>query len=579
VITNITLQRTLLAFAALNLAVVAWDVVSGGIHFTVFGVVFSSWEIAKPLRYAAGCAATAVWLHDRAAARASWDTLSPWTARAAAALAIASIGIAMWFGIRAAGGADAYGYVSEATQWVRRSLVADDPLAALTPQLGLAVAPLGYTLGPTGAGLVPVYAPGLPLTMAFAQMIGGEHAVFLVVPLLASLAVWFTYVAGARAIDGRVGLLAAILLAFSPLFLLQSLEPMSDVPAVAWWTAAWAMSLSEGPLSAFGAGVAAAAAILTRPNLAPLALVVLASVAASSPRVRRAAAFVAPVVAGCLLVAAFNDALYGSPLRSGYGPTQTLYTWSNAGPNLRAYARWLNDLYSPVLLLALASPWFVRRRAAMWRMLVFSAGVLLSYLFYVPFDHWPFARFLLPAIPLLLVMSCGVVVNWIGRLPPSLRSFAAIVFAAVLVARDAEVANRLHVFDIGAAEQRYATIGEYIGRTLPSNAVVVTSVHSGSVRRYGNRLTLRWDALPPDGLDRAIALLRGHGYAPYLLLEDWEEPRYREHFGPANTFGALDWPAAIEYPWSGHARVYAIADRARHLAGTLVVTTPIPTSE
>ena len=577
-ITNTTLRRTLHGLAALNLAVVAWDVTMGGIYFTVFGVTFSSWEIAKPLLYAAGCAATSVWLRDRAAARASWDALAPWTARAGAAVAIAAIAVAMWFRIRAAGGADGYGYVSEAAQWLRRSLIADDPLAALTPQLGLAVAPAGYTLGPHNSGLVSVYPPGLPLAMAFAQLVGGDGAVFLVVPLFAGMAVWFTYVAGARAIDGRVGLLAAILVAFSPLFLLQSFEPMSDVPAVAWWTAAWAMSMSAGPWSAFGAGVAAAAAILTRPNLAPLALAVAASAVLSPPRLRRAAAFAAPVVAGCAIVAAFNDALYGSPLLSGYGPARTLYAWANLAPNTRAYARWMNDLYSPVILLALASPWFLRR-AAVWPMLAFSAAVVLSYLFYIPFDHWAFARFLLPAVPLLLVLTCGVVVCWIDRLPRRLRSACAIVFAALLVVRGAGLASRLHVFDISVAEQRYATIGEFVGRALPSNAVVLTSIHSGSVRRYGKRLTVRWTALPPDGLDRTIALLRDRGYTPYVLIEDWEEPLYREHFGQANAFGALDWPAAVEYPWAGHARVYAIADRARHLAGAPLITTPIPTSD
>jgi len=578
VITNTTLQRSLLALAALNLAVVVWDIVTGGIYFTVFGVAFSSWEIAKPLRYAAGCAATAVWLRDRAAVRASWNTVSPWIARAAAAVALASSGIAIWFGVQAAGGADAYGYVSEAAQWLRHSLVSDDPLAAVAPQLGAAVAPAGYTLAPGGHGLVAVYPPGLPLTMAFAQWVGGAEAVFLVVPVLAGVAVWFTYVAGARAVSDRVGLVAAIVLACSPLFFLQSFEPMSDVPAVAWWTAAWAMSMSAGSRSAFGAGVAAAAAILTRPNLAPLAPIVAASVALSAPRLRRLAAFAGPVVAGCLLVAAFNAALYGSPVLSGYGPLGALFSWANGGPNIRAYARWMNDLYSPAILLALAAPWLYRR-GVVWLMLAFAAGVALSYLFYVPFGDWPFARFLLPAVPLLLVMTSAAVVSGIERLPSTFRSSAAIVCAALLAARGVDVANRLHVFDIAAAEQRYATIGEYVGRTLPPNAVVVASIHSGSVRRYGHRLTLRWDALPPDGLDRAIALLRDRGYAPYLLLEDWEEPLYRDHFGRANTFGALDWPAAIEYPWSGRARVYAIDDRARYLAGTRVVTAPIPTSE
>ena len=180
--------------------------------------------------------------------------------------------------------------------------------------------------------------------------------------------------------------------------------------------------MSAGSRSAFGAGVAAAAAILTRPNLAPLAPIVAASVALSAPRLRRLAAFAAPVAAGCLLVATFNAALYGSPVLSGYGPLGALFSWANGGPNIRAYARWMNDLYSPAILLALAAPWLYRR-GVVWLMLAFAAGVALSYLFYVPFGDWPFARFLLPAVPLLLVMTGAAVVAGIERLPPAFGAY------------------------------------------------------------------------------------------------------------------------------------------------------------
>ena len=67
------LQRALWICAAANLAVVAWDLATGGIHFQFFGVVLSSWEIAKPLRYAAISATVAIWLRDRGAATTSWE--------------------------------------------------------------------------------------------------------------------------------------------------------------------------------------------------------------------------------------------------------------------------------------------------------------------------------------------------------------------------------------------------------------------------------------------------------------------------------------------------------------------------
>ena len=49
--------------------------------------------------------------------------------------------------------------------------------------------------------------------------------------------------------------LAAILVAFTPIFMFQSLEPMSDVPATAWWLLAWVLVLSPGGAAAFGAGL------------------------------------------------------------------------------------------------------------------------------------------------------------------------------------------------------------------------------------------------------------------------------------------------------------------------------------
>ena len=46
--------------------------------------------------------------------------------------------------------------------------------------------------------------------------------------------------------------------------------------------------------------------------------------------------------------------------------------------------------------------------------------------------------------------------------------------------------------------------------------------HSGTVRYYAGRVTLRFDLLDPAWLDRAIAWLEARGHHPYILLEDWE---------------------------------------------------------
>ena len=110
---------------------------------------------------------------------------------------------------------------------------------------------------------------------------------------------------------------------------------------------------------------------------------------------------------------------------------------------------------------------------------------------------------------------------------------------------------------------------------LPANAAVLTVIQSGSIRWYGHRTTLRWDSVADERLDEAIGVLAAHGYEPYILLEDYEESSFRKHFARANIFGRIDWAPAIEYLSLGHVRLYAIADRARHLAGERILTHPI----
>src|SRR5206468_3399381 len=97
-----------------------------------------------------------LWLNDRAAApdQTSWRVLprvAPWIA---AGVAIASVAIAIRFGIFAAGGADAYGYVSQASLWAHGQLVTPDPLARVEAVLGPAAVPLGYRFARTPGAIV-----------------------------------------------------------------------------------------------------------------------------------------------------------------------------------------------------------------------------------------------------------------------------------------------------------------------------------------------------------------------------------------------------------------------------------------
>ena len=153
-------------------------------------------------------------------------------------------------------------------------------------------------------------------------------------------------------------------------------------------------------------------------------------------------------------------------------------------------------------------------------MLVFFVMLFACYLWYVTFDTWPFLRFLLPAIPLLFILSSAVVIRAVERLPVGFRTAAVFVVCLLLPIWYVVKSNGLTAFAIQRAEHRYVAVGEGIGRALPPNIVVMSMIQSGSVRLYSGRPTLRWDMLDPKRLDADVETLRAHGYQPYLLLEE-----------------------------------------------------------
>src|SRR5262245_22491657 len=186
----------------------------------------------------------------------------------AAAIAVLAGATSLHWGSTVVGGADSYGYLSQAGLWQQRELLVQGDLIRQSPW-PLAIetwAPLGYR---PAAGRIdavaPLYSPGLPIAMALVQSIFGYCAAFAVVPVAAAAAVLLTLVFGMRAF-GRASpaLWAALLVAASPVFLFQSMNPMTDVPVVAVWTLAPVLAVCDWPLAC---GIAIAVALAIRPNL------------------------------------------------------------------------------------------------------------------------------------------------------------------------------------------------------------------------------------------------------------------------------------------------------------------------
>ena len=488
------------------------------------------------------------------------------SSRVAALAAICVLVVAIAWNTRASGGSDSACYLLQADAFAAGRAALPDPLSTRPPDATPAVfAPTGFVAAPEPPfAAVPICAPGLALAMTPALLIH-RSAPFLIVPACAALMVWCTFLLGRRLDDDVTGAGAAVLLACSPIFLYQAVQPMSDVPAAALWLAAL-VALAGG--AEIVAGLCASAAVVMRPNIALLVLPLLVLL----PGWRAWLRFGLAAAPALLLMAALNAQRYGSPLASGYGSTDVLFSLSHVGPNLGRYPRWLVETHTPFMALALLAPrWMARGRTRARVTLAGGAAVVLTvatYLAYTVFNDWWYIRFLLPAIPVMLVLAMSVALR---AAPRAYRAAGAAILCVVIGGWCLSVARTRQVFDLQRLESRFVIAGRYAARALPPDAVVLAVQQSGSIRYHGGRATLAWDAIAPDALDRTIAWLAANGRVPYIVLEDAEEPRFRARFA-SQAAGALDWPAAAEISAPVKVRVYNPAARAGFLRGARVET-------
>jgi 4-amino-4-deoxy-L-arabinose transferase-like glycosyltransferase len=507
-------------------------------------------------------------------------------ASAAAILALTVVGTGVIWNTRAAAGADAYGYVSQTDLWRRGNLFIDQRFSAEVPWplARWTFAPLGYRPEPDGFRIVPTYSPGLPMLMAIATEMAGACAIFWIVPLAGGALTFATYWIGRRIGRPWVGLGAAWLVATSPVTLFMLMAPMSDIPAAAAWAIAVALALpsslacedselrrgspkrqrrgggEDSPLAALASGIAVAIAILIRPNLVPLAAVVALwivfreGLASRAQRARRLLCFVIPASMGAIAIALINARLYGSPLASGYGNLSDAYSWSYLVPNLKQYGEWLVMAETPLAVAGLAClfvPWRVlwptrESRRARWLLASVAAGVWVSYLIYVPWDAWWYLRFLLPASPAMAIGTASLVAA-LYRVRSTAFRVAAVCLVMAFGSVSVRRAARLDVFKEQSGEAKYVEAARAVESITSPDDVIISGQFSGSVRYYAGRLTLRWDWLDPQWLDRAVEWLDARGHHVYILLEAPEVDPFRARFGATSAIGRVNWVPLVTF--------------------------------
>jgi hypothetical protein len=105
----------------------------------------------------------------------------------------------------------------------------------------------------------------------------------------------------------------------------------------------------------------------------------------------------------------------------------------------------------------------------------------------------------------------------------------------------------------GAFEQRQAArheaaIGRLVRAHTDRNSVVLAFERSGSLRYYAGRMTLRYDVLEPDWLDRAVTWLTARGIHVYAVLDQRQVAECKRRFAGQQTTAAFDHAVLIYEP-------------------------------
>jgi hypothetical protein len=507
-----------------------------------------------------------------------------------AAVGLATVGIVR--GTYAAGGSDSSCYALMAEAFASGEL---RPTSTLATQVPWPDAPKTFTPGgflpseSDPAASAPVCAPGFAILLAPSIKVGGLDALFSVTPIFGALLVWMTFLAARTLAGPLAGAMAAVLIATSPPVLYQVVQPMNDIATAALWMAAFvALTGKRWAL----AGALCGLVLLVRPNLLPLGIVAGGFVIASGRSVTpvgepipdsqsltlRLSKFCFAVLPFGLTVLTLNNAIYGSPLRTGYGQPGHLFAMSHLPITAMQYPGWLVETHTPFPFLALAAPFVVseQKRRDVLLALALIASTCGIYLIYTPFDDWSYLRFLLPAIGLMLTLASAVAVRILSKVLPEhglVHAGRYVVAGAMTMALAifcVRAAADRHAFALQSLEQRYRSAGIVVRERLPEGAVVLSVWESGSVRFHGRKEALTWDGLDPAWLDRSLAWLDQHHRRPYILLESWEEPGFRTRFGSASDIGQLDWPP--KYEIDRKVRIYDPRDRDRYQRGERVDT-------
>ena len=106
------------------------------------------------------------------------------------------------------------------------------------------------------------------------------------------------------------------------------------------------------------------------------------------------------------------------------------------------------------------------------------------------------------------------------------------------------------VFEQRQAARHEAPIGRLAQQHTDRTSVILAVHRSGSLRYYAGRMTMRYDMLAGDWLDRTVAWFRDRGVHVYAILDERETEETRKRFAGQKAAAAFERPLLTYKPAS-----------------------------
>jgi hypothetical protein len=386
--------------------------------------------------------------------------------------------------------------------------------------------PLGFSMADNEDRMVPTYPAGMPLQLfAAAKLVGWHNCVLVVNLTVVLLSGWLMMALGRQCGLARAWAWAGTALLWAcPLFVFLALLPMSDLSAMLWCMAAlWAAGKSEARRTwSMLAGAAVGMAVLVRPTDA-LILVPLLVLLRRDPK--RWLGLLLGGLPFAVFFLVYNQQHYGSPFLTGYGDVSDMFRTAFFTHNLGHFGKWLLILGTPLVLLAPALPWLrhIPRRTR-WSLALWFTTFTGFYVFYYYSGlTWWFLRFIIPALPALILASLLVAQTLWARLPAGVwRTVPAALLIGSALLAEAGWNQRLETLHQRRNNAVYPETAQWLRDHLPPDAVIVGMQMSGALQYYTPFPLVRYDIISAASRAEITAAARSAHLPVYAALFPFE---------------------------------------------------------